>query len=312
MSQSTSTILMIRPNGFRANEQTATSNYFQKISNDRNASELTLSAQKEFDIFVELLRNHGVNVIVHQDTGEHDTPDSVFPNNWLSFHEDGSAALYPMMAENRRLERQESVIEAVEAAGFTITNFIDYTEDEADGIFLEGTGSIVLDRENRKAYCALSPRADEDLFVEFCEDFEYTPFVFEAFQTVEDSRKPIYHTNVVMCIADHYAVVCLDAVDDKKERRSLEKSLKFDGKKIIALTEEQMHSFAGNMLQVQSQTGKTHLVMSQQAHDALRPEQLNTLKGLDTLIVASIPTIETCGGGSARCMMAEVFLPRSK
>ena len=158
----------------------------------------------------------------------------------------------------------------------------------------------------------LSPRADEDLFVEFCEDFEYTPFVFEAFQTVEDSRKPIYHTNVVMCIADRYAVVCLDAVDDKKERRSLEKSLKFDGKKIIAITEEQMHSFAGNMLQVQSQTGKTHLVMSQQAHDALRPEQLNTLKGLDTLIVASIPTIETCGGGSARCMMAEVFLPRSK
>ncbi len=312
MSQSTNTILMIRPHGFRANEQTATSNYFQKIGENRNSSELTLAAQEEFDSFVELLKEHGVNVIVHQDSGDHDTPDSVFPNNWLSFHEDGTVALYPMMAENRRSERQEVVIETIEKAGFCISNFIDYTGAETEGIFLEGTGSIVLDRENRKAYCALSPRADEDLFVEFCEDFEYTPVVFEAFQTVGGSRKPIYHTNVVMCIADRYAVVCLDAIDDKKERRFLEKSLKFDGKKIIAISEEQMHSFAGNMLQVQSQTGKTHLVMSQQAYDAFSPEELNSLKALDTLITVSIPTIEYCGGGSARCMMAEVFLPKSK
>ena len=312
MSQSTNTILMIRPSSFRANEQTATSNYFQKIGENRNSSELTLAAQKEFDAFVEQLKVHGVNVIVHQDSGDHDTPDSVFANNWLSFHEDGTVALYPMMAENRRLERQEAVVETVESAGFRISNFIDYTGAETEGVFLEGTGSIVLDRENRKAYCALSPRADEDLFVEFCEDFEYTPVVFEAFQTVEGTRKPIYHTNVVMCIADRYAVVCLDAVDDKKERRFLEKSLKFDGKKIIAISEEQMHSFAGNMLQVQSQTGKTHLVMSQQAYDAFSPEELNSLKALDALIVVSIPTIEYCGGGSARCMMAEVFLPKSK
>ncbi len=312
MSQSTNTILMIRPYGFRANEQTATSNYFQKNTDKKSSVELTLAAQKEFDTFVDVLKKQGVNVIVYQDTGKQDTPDSIFPNNWLSFHEDATVALYPMMAENRRLERQESVLELVEAAGFKINNFIDYTGAELEGVFLEGTGSIVLDRVNRKAYCALSPRADEELFIEFCEDFEYTPVIFEAYQTVGGSRKPIYHTNVLMCVADRYAVVCLDAVDDKKDRRTLEKTLKFDGKKIIALSEEQMHSFAGNMLQVQSQYGKTQLVMSQQAHDALRPDQLQTLKSLDPLIVVSLPTIESCGGGSARCMMAEVFLPTSK
>ena len=248
-------------------------------------------------------------MIVYQDTGEQDTPDSLFPNNWLSFHENGTVALYPMFAENRRLERQEAVIETVEASGFEVKYFMDYSDAEKDQIFLEGTGSIVLDRVNRKAYCALSPRADEELFIEFCEDFEYTPVVFHANQTVNGKRLPIYHTNVMMSIADRYAVVCLDAIDDKKERRMLEKNLKFDGKKIIELDERQIASFAGNMLQVLSKSGKSHLVMSQQAFDALRSEQINMLNALDPIITSSLSTIETFGGGSARCMMAEVFLP---
>ena len=231
MSQSANAILMIRPFGFRANEQTAVNNYYQKNSEGMTADALNDAAQKEFDAFVKVLQKHEIQVIVYQDTGEQDTPDSLFPNNWLSFHENGTVALYPMFAENRRLERQEAVIETVEASGFEVKNFMDYSDAEKDQIFLEGTGSIVLDRVNRKAYCALSPRAAEELFIEFCEDFEYTPVVFHANQTVNGKRLPIYHTNVMMSIADRYAVVCLDAIDDKKERRMLEKNLKFDGKK---------------------------------------------------------------------------------
>lgn len=310
MSQSANAILMIRPFGFRANEQTAVNNYYQKISEGMTADALNDAAQKEFDAFVKVLQKHEIQVIVYQDTGEQDTPDSLFPNNWLSFHENGTVALYPMFAENRRLERQEAVIETVEASGFEVKNFMDYSDAEKDQIFLEGTGSVVLDRVNRKAYCALSPRADEELFIEFCEDFEYTPVVFHANQTVNGKRLPIYHTNVMMSIADRYAVVCLDAIDDKKERRMLEKNLKFDGKKIIELDERQIASFAGNMLQVLSKSGKSHLVMSQQAFNALRPEQINMLNALDPIITSSLSTIETFGGGSARCMMAEVFLPR--
>ena len=309
MSQSANAILMIRPFGFRANEQTAVNNYYQKNSERMTADALNDAAQKEFDAFVKVLQKHEIQVIVYQDTGEQDTPDSLFPNNWLSFHENGTVALYPMFAENRRLERQEAVIETVEASGFEVKNFMDYSDAEKDQIFLEGTGSIVLDRVNRKAYCALSPRAAEELFIEFCEDFEYTPVVFHANQTVNGKRLPIYHTNVMMSIADRYAVVCLDAIDDKKERRMLEKNLKFDGKKIIELDERQIASFAGNMLQVLSKSGKSHLVMSQQAFDALRSEQINMLNALDPIITSSLSTIETFGGGSARCMMAEVFLP---
>ncbi len=309
MSQSANAILMIRPFGFRANEQTAVNNYYQKNSEGMTADALNDAAQKEFDAFVKVLQKHEIQVIVYQDTGEQDTPDSLFPNNWLSFHENGTVALYPMFAENRRLERQEAVIETVEASGFEVKYFMDYSDAEKDQIFLEGTGSIVLDRVNRKAYCALSPRADEELFIEFCEDFEYTPVVFHANQTVNGKRLPIYHTNVMMSIADRYAVVCLDAIDDKKERRMLEKNLKFDGKKIIELDERQIASFAGNMLQVLSKSGKSHLVMSQQAFDALRSEQINMLNALDPIITSSLSTIETFGGGSARCMMAEVFLP---
>ncbi len=309
MKQTTNTILMIRPVNFRMNEQTAVNNYFQEEIDLKNA-EVNAKAQEEFDAFVEKLRNVGVNVIVEDDDIKQDTPDSIFPNNWVSFHENGDVALYPMFAENRRRERREEIFLRLEKEGFKINNFIDYTEAEDEDVFLEGTGSLLLDRTNRKAYCALSPRADESLFIEFCEDFEFTPIVFTANQTVDGKRLPIYHTNVMMCLAETFAVICLDTIDDKKERKNVVKHLEADGKQIIKITEGQMHEFAGNMLQVKGDDDKLYLVMSQSAHDSLTPEQIKMIEANCPILSSSLETIETCGGGSARCMMAEVFLPK--
>ena len=310
MSQTTNTILMIRPVNFRMNEQTAVNNYFQEDIDIKN-SEINLKAQQEFDAFVEKLRAVGVNVIVEEDDKLMDTPDSIFPNNWVSFHENGDVGLYPMFAENRRKERRDEVFLRLEKEGFKIENIIDYTSAEDEGLFLEGTGSLLLDRVNSKAYCALSPRADEDLFIEFCEDFEYTPIVFTANQTVNGKRLPIYHTNVMMCLAEQFSVICLDAIDDKKERKLVVKNLKQDGKSIIEITEAQMHQFAGNMLQVKDSDNQRYLVMSKAAHDSLTPKQISDIEKFCPILSSSLETIETCGGGSARCMMAEVFLPRA-
>ena len=217
MHQTTTTILMIRPLNFRMNEQTAVNNYYQKRIENIFPASVNAKAQKEFDTYVEKLRNFGINVIVVSDTNEFDTPDALFPNNWISFHKEGTVALYPMFAENRRLERREDVLVQLEEKGFLIDNVVDYTSAEEEGFFLEGTGSMVLDRENNKAYCALSPRADEELFIEFCEDFEYTPVIFNANQTVNNKRERIYHTNVMMCVAETFVVICLSSVDDKKK-----------------------------------------------------------------------------------------------
>jgi hypothetical protein len=249
---------------------------------------------------------------VVDDIKEEDTPDSIFPNNWVSFHESGDIALYPMFAENRRKERRLEYFAKLEEAGFKITNIVDYTSAEEDDLFLEGTGSLLLDRVNRKAYCAISPRADEDLLIEFCEDFEFTPVIFTANQDVDGRRKPIYHTNVMMCLAENFAVICLDSIDDKKERKNVLKHLKQDGKEIIEISEIQMHSFAGNMLQVQGAFGKKFLVMSQQAHESLTKEQISRIEKHCEILSSDLRIIETCGGGSARCMMAEVFLPKSE
>jgi hypothetical protein len=310
MSQTTNTILMIRPINFRMNEQTAINNYFQEDLNIKNA-EINTKAQEEFDAFVEKLRAVGVHVIVEQDDILMDTPDSIFPNNWVSFHENGDVGLYPMFAENRRKERRDEVFIRLENEGFKIENIVDYTSAEDEGVFLEGTGSLVLDRINHKAYCALSPRADEDLCIEFCEDFEYSPVVFTAYQTVDGKRLPIYHTNVMMCLAEKFAVICLDAIDDKKERKNVIKHLKEDGKDIIEISEAQMHQFAGNMLQVQGQENQRYLVMSKAAHHSLTQKQISAIEKYCPILSSSLETIETCGGGSARCMMAEVFLPKN-
>jgi hypothetical protein len=309
MKQLTNHILMIRPAQFRMNEQTAVNNYFQ-AQVGMTPEALVKKAQEEFDAYVSVLREKGVQVTVVQDTLDPDTPDALFPNNWVSFHQDATVALYPMFAENRRLERREAVLEILEEDGFIIDQVMDYTAAEDSGIFLEGTGSLILDRVHKKAYCALSSRADEELFIEFCEDFEYTPVIFTANQTVEGKRLPIYHTNVMMCLAETFAVICSDSIDDKKARKAVLNHLKEDGKEVIAISEVQMHSFAGNMLQVLGSNETPYLVMSTTAYESLQPDQLSKIRKHCEIIHADLSTIETCGGGSARCMMAEVFLPR--
>jgi hypothetical protein len=311
MAQATNAILMIRPVAFRMNEQTAVNNYYQKVLDNTLPETVNAKAQQEFDTFVEKLKAVGVSVLVVEDTPNPDTPDSIFPNNWISFHENGDVVLYPMFAENRRLERREDILEIVENHGFEISEIMDYSSAEMDGFFLEGTGSIVLDRENKIAYCALSPRADEELFIEFCEDYDMQPVIFEAFQTVEKERKLIYHTNVLMTIGRTFAVICADAIDDKKERKMVLESLRSTGKEVILLTESQINNFAGNMLQVLGSNNQEYLVMSQAAYESLTPKQIETLEKHNPILTANLDTIEACGGGSARCMMAEIFLPKA-
>ena len=302
---------MIRPVAFRMNEQTAVNNYYQKVIDGLLPATVNAKAQQEFDAFVEKLTAVGVDVTVVEDTLDPDTPDSIFPNNWISFHENGDVALYPMFAENRRAERREDILDILEDKGFVINNIVDYTSAEEDGFFLEGTGSLLLDRANAKAYCALSPRADEELFIEFCEDFDYAPVIFEAFQTVDSERKLIYHTNVMMCLGETFAVICSDCIDDKKERKMVLDNLKENGKEVILITEAQMNNFAGNMLEVRGANDKRYLVMSAAAHQVLTPKQVEQLEKHAEILSSSLDTIEACGGGSARCMMAEIFLPRN-
>ena len=312
MNQTTNSILMIRPVAFRMNEQTAVNNYYQKVVDNLLPATVNVKAQQEFDAFVKKLKSVGINVIVVEDTIQPDTPDSIFPNNWISFHENGDVVLYPMFAENRRLERREDILDILEDNGFVINQIMDYTTAEEDGFYLEGTGSLVLDRENGKAYCALSPRADEELFIEFCEDFEFSPIVFEAFQTIDGERKLIYHTNVMMCIGDTFAVICADCIDDKKERKMVLESLRGDEKEIILITEAQLNNFAGNMLEVLGADDRRYLVMSNTAYQSLTKKQIAQIEEHLTILTSNLDTIEACGGGSARCMMAEIFLPSEK
>jgi hypothetical protein len=293
------------------NEQTAVNNYYQKVLDGLLPATVNAKAQQEFDTFVEKLRAVGVDVTVVDDTLEPSTPDSIFPNNWISFHENGDVALYPMFAENRREERREEILDMLEDKGFLIQNIVDYTSAEEDGFFLEGTGSLLLDRANSKAYCALSPRADEELFIEFCEDFDYAPVIFEAFQTVDGERKLIYHTNVMMCLGETFAVICTDCIDDKKERKMVLDNLKENGKEIIIITEAQMNNFAGNMLEIRGANDKRYLVMSASALQILTEKQIRQLEKHAEILSSSLDTIEACGGGSARCMMAEIFLPKN-
>jgi hypothetical protein len=300
------------------NEQTTINNYYQKVLDGISPETVNAKAQAEFDVFVNKVRKAGVQVTVVEDTLEPNTPDSIFPNNWISFHENGDVVLYPMFAENRRDERREDILDILEDEGFEINQIMDYTAAEEDGIFLEGTGSLLLDRENGKAYCALSPRADEELMIEFCEDFEFTPVLFEAFQTVNlpdgkagGERKLIYHTNVMMCLGDTFAVICADCIDDKKERKMVLDSLRGDDKEVILISEEQVNNFAGNMLEVKGKNDKRFLVMSESAFKSLTKKQIAQLEAHVEIIHSSLNTIEACGGGSARCMMAEIFLPKN-
>jgi hypothetical protein len=299
--QTTSHVLMIRPVRFGYNAQTAVNNAFQSAE-DQDAQDKALD---EFDAFVVLLRQHGVDVTVVDDTAAPHTPDSIFPNNWVSFHDDGHVVLYPMYAANRRLERKPHVLAALRTR-FRVATPIDLSDYEQKDRFLEGTGSMVLDRTHKIAYACLSQRTDASVLDEFCRRLGYTPHTFTA---TDANGYPIYHTNVMMCIADTYAVICLDSIADAEERRQMVNRLESTDKEIMTITLDQMNHFAGNMLQVNNAVGERFLVMSSQAYRSLDPEQISQIGQRNPILHASLDTIERNGGGSARCMIAEVFLP---
>lgn len=301
--QHTSHLLMIKPVRFDFNAETAVNNSFQQQSKDEAVAE---KATKEFENFVTVLTNAGVDVTVVLDTAEPHTPDSVFPNNWISFHEDGTIFLYPMFAVNRRLERKPHVLKAIQEK-FNIANTIDLSGYEDKGIFLEGTGSMVLDRDHRIAYACLSPRTDQDVLNDWCGKAGFRPVPFVS---VDSKGDPIYHTNVMMCVADAYVVICLDSIADEEERELVIAALTETGKEIIEISFEQMNQFSGNMLQVHNNTGQKYLVMSTQAYKSLTEKQIKQIEQFNPILHSDITTIETNGGGSARCMMAEVFLKR--
>lgn len=302
--QSTDTILLVRPSHFVFNNQTAASNAFQHTPD--TITDTVKNAQSEFEIFSETLREKGVNVIVVNDTPNPVKPDAVFPNNWVTFHNDGTVVLYPMFAPNRRLERRNDIIEHLKER-FEIKEVIDLTSFEKKHVFLEGTGSIVFDHTNKIAYACLSPRTDKELFIMLCEQLQYKAHYFHA---LDRGGKEIYHTNVMMCLGEDFAVVCMESISDPKENSSLRKSLESTGHHLIEISFAQMNHFAGNMLAVLNDNNEKLLVMSQSAYDSLTDEQKNTLKRYCTPLPLAIPTIESVGGGSARCMIAEVHLPK--
>ena len=299
-------VLMVRPASFRANEQTAATNYYQKQTS-LTAAQSLMRAQSEFDALVSCLRMNSIKVTVVQDRLTPDTPDALFPNNWFALLGKGQLVLFPMFAENRRAERSNRIFEALSKVGYEVMHTVDYSVYEQKQQFLEGTGSMVLDHQHSIAYCALSARADAHLFHLFCEAFNFKPVVFHAFQTVGTARLLIYHTNVMMVLAPAFALVCLDAVDDPMERALLQDSLTFSGKIVIPLTEKQLTQFAGNMLALTAIDGTALLVMSTRAYDALTTKQLLQLQQYVKLVHSPIPTIEDLGGGSVRCMLAEIY-----
>ena len=300
MMQHTSHLLMIQPVNFGFNTETAVNNTFQK----NMGGDVQQQALQEFTDFVAVLRKNKIDVTVVKDSLHPATPDSIFPNNWISFHADGRIFLYPMFAVNRRLERKTAVQEAVKS-NFSFTEIIDLTGSENDGLFLEGTGSMVLDRENKIAYACLSPRTDEKLLNEFCKLIDYNPITFKA---IDNTGVDIYHTNVMMCIAKTFAVVCLESVTVHEDKAKLIGSLIKTNKEIVDISLQQLNHYAGNMLQVINDEGELLLIMSTQAYQSLTNAQIEILQKHNRIIHSSLNTIESVGGGSARCMMAEVFL----
>lgn len=305
--QTSDTILMVRPACFQFNLQTAESNAFQKHLEGVSAAEIQEKAQTEFDAFVAKLREKGVNVIVIDDTAEPVKPDAVFPNNWISFHENGVAYLYPMFTPNRRLERRKEVIDEVRK-NFYVREVRDISGYEEEDKILEGTGSIVFDHQFKIAYACTSPRTDKKLFEKYCQQIGYKPI---SFLSLDENEQEIYHTNVVMCVGEGFSVICLNSIISGYDRRHVMRMLQKNGD-IVAITHEQMAQFAGNMLQVHNAEGKKYLVMSQTAYNALTNSQIEQLSKHTEILPVSIPTIETLGGGSARCMMAEVFCEKKK
>ena len=306
--QITDTLLMVRPVAFGANDETAVNNYYQKTL-DISFQQIQKKATDEFDRLVDVLRSEGVEVIVVEDTADPETPDSIFPNNWVSFHEDGSAWTYPMFAKSRRLERRDDIFEKI-AETHVLNKRGSFAEWEKQGKYLEGTGSLILDRIHKIGYAALSDRTHPDVLKEFTGKTGYEIVSFHSYQTVYGKRLPIYHTNVMMFVGEGVALICLDSIDDREERNEVVKKLEDSGKEIIGISEKQTEHFAGNMLQVATKSAERLIVMSQSAYNCLETSQKEILSKHGKLIYSDLTTIETLGGGSARCMMAEVFLPR--
>ena len=298
--QTTDTVLMVRPAAFGFNEETAASNAFQK---EGEQADIAAAARRESDEYIGLLRENGIKVIAVEDTAEPHTPDSVFPNNWFSTHDDGTLVLYPMFAENRRRERKPAVLDAIRA-GFDVRRTVDLTHYEKEGLFLEGTGSMVLDRVNRIAYACRSPRTSGEVLEDLCLRLGYRPVLFDA---VDEGGRRIYHTNVMMNIGSSIAVVCAEAIRDARQLSMVRDLLEKTGKTTVEITFDQMEHFAGNMLELRSSSGEPCLVMSRAAYGSLTDEQLSLLGSGMRLIKPDLRATERTGGGSARCMAAEIF-----
>ncbi|QNM15915.1 citrulline utilization hydrolase CtlX [Fusobacterium hominis] len=301
--QITNSILMVRPIKFNFNEETAVNNHYQH-KNDIKVEEIQNKALKEFDDFVNLLKQKGINVHVIEDTPLPPTPDSIFPNNWFSTHEDKKLVIYPMFAKNRRMEIVKFKNKLIDIVGEKNIEIIDYSEKVKDMIFLEGTGSIVLDRTNKKAYCSLSPRSDKNLFLKFCNDLGYKPVTFTSYQDGNE----IYHTNVMMGIGESKAIICLDCIEDINERKKVIDELKENNKEIIEISLEQVKYFLGNVLEVEGKDSKRYIVISKTAYNSMTKEQIKKIEKDTEIICADVSTIEYYGGGSVRCMLGEIFI----
>ncbi|MBV6644969.1 MAG: amidinotransferase [Cyclobacteriaceae bacterium] len=301
---------MVRPVAFRKNEETAANNYYQKDGTE-SSDEMQSQALAEFDQLVDMLLKNDINVLVVNDIEDPSTPDSIFPNNWISMHEDGQVWLYPMFAENRRKERDKEILTTL-STQYQVTEIVDLTKWEQKSNFLEGTGSLILDRINKMAYAALSDRTHSQVLKAFDRQSGYEVCSFRAMQTVDGRRLPIYHTNVMMSVGEGFALVCASSIDDSEEKANLLRTLQKKGKEVIEISEAQNNQFAGNILQVANNKGQRHIVMSQAAYDSLDQGQIERLSSHGLLVYSPIPTIERLGGGSVRCMMAEVFLPLKK
>jgi hypothetical protein len=305
-SQLASSVLMIRPIRFESNPMTAASNRFQGKSN-ANPDTQNADAQTEFDALATALREAGVNVVIVDDTAEPHTPDSVFPNNWVSFHGDGRVVLYPMQAENRRTERRGDIVEQLDAEnGFVVKEIIDLSGHERGGHYLEGTGSMVLDRKNHIAYACLSSRTQLDPLGDFAQRMDYDVLTFDA---ADRDGIPIYHSNVLMSVGEEVAVICADAIKRDEQRAAVLQRLTDTGHEVILLNYDQLDAFAGNMLELRSKDGDRLVAMSQQAYDALDETQIERLRANGRIVSSDVRSIEASAGGSVRCMLAEIHLP---
>ena len=308
--QSTNTILMVKPSGFRFNEETALNNHFQMADESQTVTQIQHNAVNEFQSMVSMLQKNGIEVIVIDHENGAENPDAVFPNNWFSTHQNGDVYLYPMNAINRRLERRLEIFDTIkEKYNLRVSNIIDFTHGEKKNLFLEGTGSMILDRVNCIIYASLSKRTSQKLLSEYAKKMNYDVISFKSYHSSSNQSPLIYHTNVMMCLASSFTVICLESILDQNERQRVIDKLKETEKKIIEITFDQMNNFAGNMLEVQNSNGDQFLVMSSKAYHSLNKNQINQIQQYVQILHSPIDTIEILGGGSARCMMAEIFLP---